>query len=272
MARPAKKGLDYFSHDTDASTSREVEYLEAKYGLIGYALFFKILEKIYGHEGYYIPWTEIDASIFAKHCGVEKHVLDGVVEICLELDLFSRWVYDANKVLTSASIQRRYLQATEKRAKVEIVSKFNLTKNIPAEETTPKNDSTGVSAEKTHVSVEETRIKSSESTQSKVKESKRKKKNKTSSDFSLPDWVPGEDWDGYVEMRDKIKKPMTARAKTMAVKELIKLKESGNDPGEVLRQSVFNSWQGLFAVKNKPQDLRVVNSGMTTMVAGYRVR
>jgi len=103
-------------------------------------------------------------------------------------------------------------------------------------------------------------------------EGKRKKKNKTSSDFSLPDWVPGEDWDGYVEMRDKIKKPMTARAKTMAVKELIKLKESGNDPGEVLRQSVFNSWQGLFAVKNKPQDLRVVNSGMTTMVAGYRVR
>jgi len=253
MARPAKKGLDYFSHDTDASTSREVEYLEAKYGLIGYALFFKILEKIYGHEGYYILWTEIDASIFAKHCGVEKHVLDGVVEICLELDLFSRWVYDANKVLTSASIQRRYLQATEKRAKVEIVSKFNLIKNIPAEETTPKNDSAGVSAEKTPVSVEETRIKSSESTQSKVKESKRKKKNKTTSDFRLPEWVPEEEWDDFVCMRQEIKKPLTDRAKTLAVKTLGELKNAGNEPSAVLKQSVLNSWSGLFEVKNRAQ-------------------
>ena len=29
MAKQVKKGLDYFSHDTDASTSREIEYLEA---------------------------------------------------------------------------------------------------------------------------------------------------------------------------------------------------------------------------------------------------
>jgi len=253
MARPAKKGLDYFSHDTDASTSREVEYLEAKYGLIGYALFFKILEKIYGHEGYYIPWTEIDRAIFAKHCGVERQLLDEVIDTCIELGLFSRWIYDANQVLTSAAIQRRYLQATEKRVKVEIVSKFDLTKNVSEEETPPKNDSVGVSAEETQVSGEETPVKSSESTQSKVKESKVKKKNKTSSDFRLPEWVPEEEWDDFVCMRQEIKKPLTDRAKTLAVKTLGELKNAGNEPSAVLKQSVLNSWSGLFEVKNRAQ-------------------
>lgn len=166
MARPAKKGLDYFSHDTDASTSREIEYLEAKYGLIGYALFLKILEKVYGHEGYFVPWVEIDAAIFAKHCGVEKQLLDEVVETCLELDLFSRCIYDANKVLTSASIQRRYLQATVQRANVKISPTYNLIKTYIDDKNQEEQTRSGVS---TTGNSPEGELSTSESAQSKVK-------------------------------------------------------------------------------------------------------
>lgn len=65
----------------------------------------------------------------------------------------------------------------------------------------------------------------------------------------LPDWLPKENWKGYLEMRKKIKKPMTERAVKLQINELTKLKKQGHDPGKVLDQSVRNSWQGLFPLK-----------------------
>ena len=47
-------------------------------------------------------------------------------------------------------------------------------------------------------------------------------------------------------MRAKIKKPMTAAAKRLAVSKLAELRDEGHDPSDVLCQSTFNSWQGLF--------------------------
>lgn len=64
-----------------------------------------------------------------------------------------------------------------------------------------------------------------------------------------PMWVPLPAWAAYKEMRQRIRKPMTRRAEEMAISKLDKLRASGQDPGAVLEQSVFNSWQGLFAVK-----------------------
>lgn len=65
----------------------------------------------------------------------------------------------------------------------------------------------------------------------------------------IPEWIPAEAWAGYVEMRQKIRKPMTDRAVSLAIKTLDYLRAAGNDPGAVLDQSVMNSWQGLFAIK-----------------------
>ena len=59
-----------------------------------------------------------------------------------------------------------------------------------------------------------------------------------------------EAWAAYVEMRRKIKKPMTAAAERLAVKTLKDL--SRGDPiraVKIIEQSVFNSWQGLFDLK-----------------------
>ena len=58
-----------------------------------------------------------------------------------------------------------------------------------------------------------------------------------------------EAWKSYIAMRIKIKKPMTAKAMELAVMKIAALQSSGNDPVEVLNQSTFNSWQGLFPIK-----------------------
>jgi hypothetical protein len=65
----------------------------------------------------------------------------------------------------------------------------------------------------------------------------------------LPDWIDPEAWAGYVEMRKRIKKPMTERAAKLVVESLGRLKQAGNDPSAVLDQSTQNSWQGVFPIK-----------------------
>lgn len=67
----------------------------------------------------------------------------------------------------------------------------------------------------------------------------------------IPDWVPIEAWAGFEDMRKRIKKPLTPRARSLAIAELEKLREAGNDPGAVLDRSVLNSWQGLFELPQR---------------------
>lgn len=67
--------------------------------------------------------------------------------------------------------------------------------------------------------------------------------------FSLPDFVPVEAWDGFVAMRQKIKKPMTERAMTIAINKLEKLHKLGHNVAEVLDQSTLNSWQDIYEPK-----------------------
>jgi hypothetical protein len=64
-----------------------------------------------------------------------------------------------------------------------------------------------------------------------------------------PPWVDGVAWRDFVAMRTRIRKPLTAAACRLAFSELAKLRDGGHDPTEVLRQSTFRGWAGLFAVK-----------------------
>lgn len=63
---------------------------------------------------------------------------------------------------------------------------------------------------------------------------------------SLPYWMPIDAWDGFVEMRNKIKKPLTDRAMVLAVGKLERFRAMGHDPSEVLNQSTLNDWQDLY--------------------------
>ncbi|HVA16449.1 MAG TPA: hypothetical protein VMV59_01920 [Candidatus Dormibacteraeota bacterium] len=66
---------------------------------------------------------------------------------------------------------------------------------------------------------------------------------------ALVDWIPIGPWLAYVEMRNGIRRPMTNHARELAIQKLAALREDGNDPGEVLDQSVLHAWTGLYPVK-----------------------
>lgn len=74
----------------------------------------------------------------------------------------------------------------------------------------------------------------------------RKRKTPEVPKFVLPDWIPRDAWDGWEEMRNRIKKPMTDRARAMAVKELKIAKDLGHSPEGVLEKSTMRCWTGLF--------------------------
>ena len=67
--------------------------------------------------------------------------------------------------------------------------------------------------------------------------------------IELPLWLPLDTWEGYIEMRRRIKKPMTEYAKKLALNRLAELAAQGFTPSAVLEQSIFNCWQGLFEVR-----------------------
>lgn len=67
--------------------------------------------------------------------------------------------------------------------------------------------------------------------------------------FIRPEGIPADAWQGFVEMRIKIKKPMTDLAKRMAVGKVEKFVAMGHDPSEILNQSTFNGWQDLYEIK-----------------------
>ena len=75
----------------------------------------------------------------------------------------------------------------------------------------------------------------------------------------------------YVVMRKKIKKPLTTYAERLAVKKLIDL--AGKDEQKqiaVLEQSITNSWQGLFPLKDIKQQKRAYSDPKAPPIVNVR--
>lgn len=65
----------------------------------------------------------------------------------------------------------------------------------------------------------------------------------------------------FEEFRKKIKKPLTDKAKDLLLQNLDKLASTDQDKISVLEQSIFNGWQGVFALKNKKGGNQVAVNG-----------
>lgn len=67
--------------------------------------------------------------------------------------------------------------------------------------------------------------------------------------FTLPKWIDVETWKDYELMRKALRKPLTDGARRLAVRRLESLRMDGHSPKDVLEQSIFMGWQGLWPVK-----------------------
>ena len=125
--RQNKVWLDYF--ELDCHMDEKVRLIQAEYGLKGFAVFVKLLQEIYGGNGYYCEWNRDRELLFASEIGLNggsSQLLKDIVSACIKRKLFSEQIYSEYCVLTSTGIQKQYLKATAKRDFVEMKKEFLL--------------------------------------------------------------------------------------------------------------------------------------------------
>lgn len=137
MARAGKKGLDYFSVDSDMSSDPKIKHLKARCGMLGVAVFIELLQNIYKHEGYFVLADEDFKVLLADDCRLDYDKIEAIINECVKRDLFDSFVYEKYKILTSRRIQKNFLQACERRKEVLFMEEYLLI--------SPKNEKTKTS-------------------------------------------------------------------------------------------------------------------------------
>ncbi|MFV0519752.1 MAG: DUF4373 domain-containing protein [Lachnospirales bacterium] len=124
--RTIKVGLDYFSHDIDLAQDVKVKLLKAKYGLVAYAIYLRLLEEVYGDKGYFL---QVDEDVHILFCDDNKISYDEYILIlneCIEKGLFNKSLYEKYSILTSKRIQLNYLAGTERRKEISMIQEYLL--------------------------------------------------------------------------------------------------------------------------------------------------
>ena len=124
MARQCKVGIDYFSHDVDMLNDKKVKLIKAKHGLLGYAVYLRLLEELYRDKGYYLQIDEDFNILFADENNLDYNVYILMLNDCIKNELFNARMYETYSILTSKRIQSNYVEATQRRKEVEFSSEY----------------------------------------------------------------------------------------------------------------------------------------------------
>lgn len=180
MARPLKRGLDYFGLDVDFFHDDKVRIIIKAQGTKAIAVIICLLARIY-RNGFYLKWDERKMPyLVADEICADSGVVTEVLSKAIEIGFFDAGIFEKHGVLTSRGIQKRYFAACGKRTQVEVEEDFLLIKpsDVPKnairksattmpifKEKAPKR----VFSEKTQVFGEKTPVNSEKMPQSKVK-------------------------------------------------------------------------------------------------------
>ena len=122
--RSFKDGLDYFSMDVHLDD--KFQLIEAEFGLKGFAVVVKLFQKIYGGLGYYCEWNDEVSLLFRSKLGLGGNDVSEIVSAAVRRGLFDERLLKTYRILTSSGIQKRYLEATERRKCVQVIEEYLL--------------------------------------------------------------------------------------------------------------------------------------------------
>lgn len=183
MARPRKKGLDYFTNDVSFYQDIKIRKLIRHNGIQAVAVYHILLCQIYS-VGYYLEWDDDIPFIISELSGLEEDEIVRHLNYCTEVGLFDKTLFEGSHILTSSSIQSRYIE-------ISVAAKRKICADMPflivpipgqsvsSEETRVSSVETAVISEETPISSEinssghgESDVSSEFSTQRKEKERK----------------------------------------------------------------------------------------------------
>ena len=153
LARPKKNGLSYFPLDVDFLEDNKIKILKARYGPDGIVLYIYLLCEIY-KQGYFIKLDDDFEYIISEDLKMDQAKVKQVLNFLLSRSLFDNTLFQSDKVLTSAGIQKRFQLAVKERARktpIE-VGRFWLLKKEDTEPFIQCTHFTGSSGKNTFIS------------------------------------------------------------------------------------------------------------------------
>jgi hypothetical protein len=248
--RPRKQIVDYFPHDTGASHGRTLTILQNKFGNDGVIVWWRILEMLGRSEGLVYHCDDSDNW---EYLVAEMHVTDiSVTEIlnllaklgAIDAELWGqKTIWCQNFVDRLSQIFNKRKDDLPSRPVISVTDISISVTDIPPLSIPMGDLKLNSTTPFPHTPIPQPpKVK-----QSKVKVENIKRKKKIP--IELPDWIDKKIWDAYLEMRRGRGKAPTQYAIEQIARSLTAFREQGQDPNEILNQSIINSWIGVFPLK-----------------------
>ena len=126
MGRPYKTGIDYFSFDVDFFSDRKIRRIIKSCGAVSISILTSLLCDIYKGKGYFTVWDDDLPFDIADVVGASERSVLETIKKALQVNFFNQELCDKFQILTSPSIQERYLEACGRRKSVDIIHEFLL--------------------------------------------------------------------------------------------------------------------------------------------------
>ena len=129
MARPIKDGVSYWPFDVDMLEDRKFKLIRAEFGIKGAYIALVILNSVYKDNGYYKRWDDDDCLMMSEDVGdgCSPQLVRVVLNGCVRRGLFDESRFQTFGILTSAGIQRRFLQMVKNsREKIVFIKEYLL--------------------------------------------------------------------------------------------------------------------------------------------------
>ena len=267
MGRKIKIGLDYFPMDVDFFDDIKVRKLIKHKGSVSILVYSYLLSLIY-KEGYFLKWDEDIPFIIYEKIGQDESYIKDVINYLIDIEMFSKYMFEKENILTSKGIQKRYKKICDTLKRRDSIDVYNL---INTEKIEINTEEIAIDTEETNKINTETEINSVESAtkerngmeknENKEKENnnkeeiKKEEKKKFSFDFSNFDENFIEHVNLWLEYKKERKEPYKSQKGLNAFYNKL-IDYSKNDPDtakKIIEQSMANNWAGIFELKEAQQ-------------------
>lgn len=109
MGNNNKTGFSFYNADTDRFQDIRIKRLKKDLGCNGFAVYEYILNEIYRVKGCFLVWDECTAFDVADYWGLKENVVNEIITYCCAVGLFDKELLSCERIITSPSIQSRYI-------------------------------------------------------------------------------------------------------------------------------------------------------------------
>lgn len=248
---------------------KKIKAIRTKFGITGYGIWCMVLEYLTGNDGNVFEYSELELELMSGDFGVSVTEIRDVLNYCIKLEL----LFLKDGFINSDSLDERLKSVYDKRGVAKDRSKKQFRNN--GKFSLNNAGTNGVSV----TEMPQSKVKESKEDKSKAKESigpdgleriddyflEKNEENMPAKKITVEPPLPfsdkafSEKWDEWLQYRKE--RRLAAYVPTGLKHTFSKLVNiSQNDPLiaiQIIDQSIENSWQGLFALKN-------INNGTST--------